>query len=407
LAAPEAQPCSVCQLPSSQAQLLWCRNCGQRTHRQCSGMAATDYPGGCFTCATCTLQAAGLPPGPTPAPAMALAARCTQLAGRSVAVSTAGSYRMGRQRFVRFCTQLLGVTADEALPVDPAKDINPTRVALFLAYGAERFAAGTLSNTLSALADWQRSRGVPAHQVVSRHPEVLMTLRRVARDGTSRPPSQRVKAPMTVALLRLLVGWLHQQALAQPSRAADHRQDQCWLVVGFYGMLRRSELQALKVGHILRPSNGSALGVHIARSKTDQLGRGIVVWLAPTSGSGVPIDRIVARHLASRLAAGAMLEAPLFVAKPGQAPGGAAISKGELGQRLHRLLSAVGDQFSELDLQLDLFAMHSLRRGGATAAAEAGVSRELIKIHGRWRSDAVDAYLQASLTTRMSVVQRM
>ena len=33
---------------------------------------------------------------------------------------------------------------------------------------------------------------------------------------------------------------------------------------------------------------------------------------------------------------------------------------------------------------------------------ESGVKRELIKLHGRWRSDEVDAYLQPSLTTRLS-----
>ena len=36
--------------------------------------------------------------------------------------------------------------------------------------------------------------------------------------------------------------------------------------------------------------------------------------------------------------------------------------------------------------------------------AKSGVSRAPIKLHGRWRSDAVEAYLQPSLATRLSVV---
>ena len=54
-----------------------------------------------------------------------------------------------------------------------------------------------------------------------------------------------------------------------------------------------------------------------------------------------------------------------------------------------------------------LFSAHSLRREGAIAMAEAGISRELIKLHGRWASDAVDAYLQPSLHTRLRLVERM
>ncbi|KAG2500918.1 hypothetical protein HYH03_000745 [Edaphochlamys debaryana] len=49
----------------------------------------------------------------------------------------------------------------------------------------------------------------------------------------------------------------------------------------------------------------------------------------------------------------------------------------------------------------------ALRRGGATAAANAGVSEEAIKAHGRWKSDAVKGYIRRSVAVRMSVVQNM
>ena len=39
------------------------------------------------------------------------------------------------------------------------------------------------------------------------------------------------------------------------------------------------------------------------------------------------------------------------------------------------------------------YSSHSLRRGGAQFLRDCGVSRELIKAMGRWKSDAVDAYL--------------
>ena len=50
------------------------------------------------------------------------------------------------------------------------------------------------------------------------------------------------------------------------------------------------------------------------------------------------------------------------------------------------------------------FGMHSLRAGGATAAANAGVPDRLFKRHGRWRSEsAKDGYVKDSVDSRLSV----
>ena len=50
------------------------------------------------------------------------------------------------------------------------------------------------------------------------------------------------------------------------------------------------------------------------------------------------------------------------------------------------------------------FALHSLRAGGATAAANAGVSDRLFKRHGRWQSEnAKDGYVKDNLEARLKV----
>ena len=47
---------------------------------------------------------------------------------------------------------------------------------------------------------------------------------------------------------------------------------------------------------------------------------------------------------------------------------------------------------------------HSLRSGGATVAANAGIPDRLFKRHGRWSSDsAKDGYVKDSLFSRLSV----
>ena len=60
----------------------------------------------------------------------------------------------------------------------------------------------------------------------------------------------------------------------------------------------------------------------------------------------------------------------------------------------------------ELGYPAEVFGLHSLRAGGTSAAANAGVSDRLFKRHGRWRSDnAKDGYIEDSMQSRLSVTQ--
>ena len=62
------------------------------------------------------------------------------------------------------------------------------------------------------------------------------------------------------------------------------------------------------------------------------------------------------------------------------------------------------DAFFQLGFRSRLFGFHSLRSGGATAAANAGINDRLFKRHGRWRSDkAKDGYVKDNLDLLLSV----
>ena len=57
-----------------------------------------------------------------------------------------------------------------------------------------------------------------------------------------------------------------------------------------------------------------------------------------------------------------------------------------------------------LGLDPKRFGLHSLRSGGASAAANAGVPDGLFKHHDQWRSEnAKDGHVKDSLETRLSV----
>ena len=62
------------------------------------------------------------------------------------------------------------------------------------------------------------------------------------------------------------------------------------------------------------------------------------------------------------------------------------------------------EAFKDIVPDISATGTHSLRSGGATAAANAGVPDRLFKRHGRWASEsAKDGYVQDSLSSRLSV----
>ncbi len=51
--------------------------------------------------------------------------------------------------------------------------------------------------------------------------------------------------------------------------------------------------------------------------------------------------------------------------------------------------------------------VHSLRASGTSAAAEAGIDEVLLKVHGRWRSDAVRGYIKESVRSRLTASKNL
>ena len=72
----------------------------------------------------------------------------------------------------------------------------------------------------------------------------------------------------------------------------------------------------------------------------------------------------------------------------------------QFSAKLKSLLTATGHTAAA-------YSTHSLRRGGASYMSSAGVSKEMIKLVGDWRSDAVDQYIQVDLPTKVKAAQLM
>ena len=73
-----------------------------------------------------------------------------------------------------------------------------------------------------------------------------------------------------------------------------------------------------------------------------------------------------------------------------------------------RLKELVLKAFKDIVPDISAIGTHSLRSGGATVAANAGVPDRLFKRHGRWASEsAKDGYVQDSLSSRLSVFKAL
>jgi hypothetical protein len=80
------------------------------------------------------------------------------------------------------------------------------------------------------------------------------------------------------------------------------------------------------------------------------------------------------------------------------------VGKGE-GQQLsdHTPYHTVKRLLVKIGMSSTGYGSHSLRRGGATAAARAKVQMHVVKRHGRWASDAVYLYIVDSIEEQLGL----
>ena len=177
------------------------------------------------------------------------------------------------------------------------------------------------------------------------------------------------------------------------------------LLFGFFLMARKSNLvpdstkKFDKTKHLCRRDvllSDNLLLVSLKWSKTNQFGdRQHFVPLLAMQGSVLcPVKAF--KRLISMTPGKS--DGPLFVLfKEGRV---SPLTYNVLQNRLKCLISATGRAG-------DAYSSHSLRRGGATFAAAAGVPRHYIQQVGDWKSDAVDQYLHNSLQSRVQAAQMM
>ena len=221
---------------------------------------------------------------------------------------------------------------------------------------------------------------------------VLEGAKRIATSPVTR------KEPFTPTIIRRI----HRQ-LKGSSRtlALPGRQSMAFILISYSAFLRCEEALSLRRSHIA--IHKSYMSVFIESGKTDKYREGKTVLVARTK---TPLDPVI--HLLKYLE---MAEIP--------SNSDDYIFRGlRYDKRLQKVVlrkhpnrvsyTTIKDILKGLlsDIGLDprRYGTHSLRAGGATAAANNSVPERLFKKHGRWRSDdSKDRYIRESIEKRLKV----
>ena len=257
---------------------------------------------------------------------------------------------------------------------------DPVSVASFMRDCVERpkpLARSTVTKVIpSAIADLYRYETF----FPTRDPLVTQTKKAcVALTMPSVP-----KLPVTPAMLVLMA------KKTTPSEISI--RDMFLFILMFLGFLCEEEATDLKTKDVwvgtLAGVVGEVLFVCVARSKTDPGRNGAIMVLAAYPGSCLcPVRWFRLYCKVQRSKTHVFHCADLAAGK---------LAKATPNALLKKALKAIG-------VDPKPYGSHSLRRGGATAAASHQVRMHVLKRHGRWASDAVYLYIQDPGEARVAV----
>jgi site-specific recombinase XerD len=296
------------------------------------------------------VRPAVLEPAPEALPE-ALEPAAAELVARGVAEETRRGYAGDLRRYEAWC-------AVRGLPAYPA---SPERLVNYVAHLAgQGKAPSSMERALAAILTAHRLRGFPRPDTKAARVAIKSARRERAEAGGG----PRKATAATVSDLRAMV------TTVDAGRLIGLR-DRAVIVIGFAGMLRRSEVAALSVTDVVERPEGLEFTIRYA--KTDQAGEGRIVALPYGSFP----ETCPVRTLAAWRTAAGISEGPLFrrVDRHGHL----------LGPMTGQAVSMVIDRAAERAGLAGRYTGHSLRRGGATAARRAGHDLVTIARHGRWK----------------------
>ncbi len=296
---------------------------------------------------------------------LAASKQALELVEASISANTKRAYKAALKKF------------DEAVS---GRSVTDEVVANYLAalYANEESPASpaTCSQVVAALKFRAKLQGAPP-PVGPATSRVLSGVRRQGRDR-GRGQVQGVDFAQADAAA----------AVAGSDESLHGLRDAAIIAVMSDGLLRVSELAALQVDDVTFEPDGGR--VTIRRSKTDQEGTGVVLYLGPPT-----VARVRTWMEAARINGGRLFRR---VRRGGKRVGDQALSTVSVRRIIKRRCADSGLEGS--------VSGHSLRVGGAQSLAAGGASLAEMQTAGRWQSPAMPGhYARGQLTARGAVAR--
>ena len=250
----------------------------------------------------------------------------------------------------------------------------------------------TISAYLSAVRHLQISAGLNP-TIRTLWPRLQYILRGIKRSQDALP--QRVRLPVTVDVMRSL-----QAVWARAPAESQYNATMLWAAscLGYFGFMRAGEFTLVERSappailssdvSVDSHSNPSVLRVLLRRAKTDPFGKGVLICMGRTGNSLCPVAALLG-FLSIRPAG----VGPLFTFQDGSP------------LTRERFVKEVRVALTTAQIDHRAYSGHSFRIGAATMAAQAGLPAYLIKMLGRWNSEAYQQYIRTPRETLAAVSQ--
>lgn len=295
--------------------------------------------------------------------------------------STNKAYKLGFQRWKTF------INGHEQTEI-PAQ---PVHVALYITHLLDSGASySTVNNAIYSIKWMHEISGYSDPTENS----FVKSLQESSKRLTGRPV--RRKDPIDRQMLQNLCG------LYTDSKDVLTLRNLSMILIGFAGFLRFDELSSLKCKDVIVEQD--YLKIIIEKCKNDQYRNGNEVLIAKGVTSACPYSMLL-RYVEE---AEIDLSSDQFIFKPAFRSHGVSklitknkkLSYTAAKQNIVTLLKTVAPNLN--------IGLHSLRSGGATAAADVSVNERCLQRHGRWKSvSSKDIYVKDSVEKRLYVSKQL
>ena len=222
------------------------------------------------------------------------------------------------------------------------------------------------------------------------------------KEGTQRSIGHHIvnkKEPITPHILNQLV-----LKYGNTNSTLNHRRIACMCLVSYAGFLRFSELVNLKRSDV--SFHSLYMSLFIEKSKTDQQRAGTHVFISKTYSVTCPVQ-MLETYLNQANIKHDSIEF-IFRSVVYRKKTNTYVLRGHAPLSYTRAREVLLEALESLGLDKSKFGLHSLRAGGATAAAAAGIQDRIFKKHGRWSSDtAKDGYVRENISEKLLVTKNL